>query len=111
MWYPAIALGDSMRTSVSRHASHAVFNRSSIQPRNYGVEMISIAVERTRSFWITFCIPSRKNDTVKVPFSTHIRMSSVGSPPTYPNSMPYYKPVNGHDDAHDEASLTDSTQL
>ena len=38
-------------------------------------------------------------------------MSSVGSPPTYPNSMPYYKPVNGHDDAHDEASLTDSTQL
>ena len=41
-------------------------------------------------FLRTFKRPSFRKDTVKVPFSMHIRKSSAGSPPTYPNSIPYY---------------------
>lgn len=88
IWYPAIALGLSMSTSVSWQASQDVFNKSSIQPRNYNHHQSSAHADKGVKKR-TLATPSLKNDTVNVPFSTHIRINSAGSPPTYPNSIPY----------------------
>ena len=44
---------------------------------------------------LTFCRPSFMKEIVNIPLSTHICMSSAGSPPTLANSMPCYILVSG----------------